>query len=126
MRNAFLITTCVIGAVIAYGYPFVAVLRHKPAFRVVGISWGLLFLYFLALSLIFPLVVSAFNEDFAKELWRSWVPEMPGIAAAAIAGWVPASMAVLAGIVIKFLLKHFRKGSSKHPQNIDTKDDHAT
>jgi len=45
MRTAFIITASLVGVLIAYGYPFVAILRGKRVLRTVGIGWGLVFLY---------------------------------------------------------------------------------
>jgi len=69
------------------------------------------------------MLVSAFSRDFAKEMWRSWVPEGPGVVAAGVMGWLPPLMAVAIGMVVKSLLYRFWPATSKRIQNFGRSDD---
>jgi len=104
MRTAFIVISSLIG-ILVVGYPLVAILRGKRVFVTVGIGWTLQFFYCLGLCLVVPMIVGAFDRDLGKEMFRSWVPEMPAIAAAAMMGWMPALMAAALGMVTKSLLR---------------------
>jgi hypothetical protein len=75
MRVAFWTFSTAVGAVIGYGYPFVAVLQRRSLLRTVLWSWLFLFAFVLMLSLVLPGIVSLFSPRAARELLTSWVPE---------------------------------------------------
>ena len=58
-------------------------------------------------------------------MWRSWVPDMPGIVAVAVMGWLPAGMAVAIGVLVKSLLDRCWPAISQRIQRIGKKDDHV-
>lgn len=121
MRVAFIITTSVIGILIAYGYPFVAILRGRPVFLTIGKGWALVFLYMLFLCFLLPMLVSLVNRDLAKEMLNDWVPEGPSVVAAAFMGWLPALMGVAIGMVAKAVLNGVSPALSKRIEDIGKK-----
>jgi hypothetical protein len=125
MRTTFIITTTLIGIMVAYGYPFVAILRGKRVLRTIGIGWALVFLGMLTICLLLPMLVSVFNKDFAKEMLNSWVPELPAVVAVAVMGWVPPLVAVAIGMIVKSLLNRFWPATSKRIESIGRKNDHV-
>jgi hypothetical protein len=107
MRVFFIITTSLIGVFIAYGYPFIAMLRGNRLWPTLGIGWALLFLYFLTLCSLLPFSVIAFDREFGAEMMRNWVPEMPGAMAVAVMGWFPVLMGAALGMSAKLVLNRF-------------------
>lgn len=125
MKTAFLIASGLTGIFVAYGYPLVAILRGKRVLRTVVIGWGLLFIYMFSLCFLIPMLVSVFSRDLANEMWRSWVPEGPAVAAIAIMGWMPPLMAVVIGMVIKSALNRFWPATLKRIEAVGKKDGHV-
>src|SRR5437870_2456503 len=93
MRIPFIITSGVLLLLIAYVYPFIAVLRGRAVIKIIGRSYGALVLYMICLGLLIPGVVSVFDRPLSREMLNRWVPEGPGVVAVAFVGWLPASIA---------------------------------
>ena len=107
MRLAFWIVSGVVGLVIAYGYPLVAVLRRKRFLKTILTAWLLLFGYMLCLCLLLPGEVTLFDRGFGREMSSTWVPEGPAVAAALLVGWLPPLMAGLVALFIRWLLEAY-------------------
>jgi hypothetical protein len=107
MRLAFCIVSGVIGQFIGYGYPLIAALRGKRFLKTILKAWLLLFTYMLCLCVILPGVVTLFDREFGRQMFRSWVPEGPAVAAALIAGWLPPVMAGLVGLAFRWLFQAY-------------------
>jgi hypothetical protein len=107
VRIAFTIVAGVIGLFIAYGYPFVAVLRGGHFGKAVANAWAVLFVFMVFLCFLLPGVITLFSRELGREMFRAWVPEGPAVGAAMIIGWLPPLIAALIGLAVRWLLGIF-------------------
>jgi hypothetical protein len=61
----------------------------------------------VCLCFLVPGIVSLFDRPLSREMLTHWVPEGPGVVAVAVVGWLPASMAALIALLVRWLLRTF-------------------
>ena len=106
-NSIFLVASGFLGFLIAYVQPFVAVLKGRGIRRAVFIAWVLLLLYYVALCIGLPVLVNLISPGFTKEVFMSWVPEMPQVIGVLFLGWLPPFLAAAAGYAIRRLILRF-------------------
>ncbi len=87
MQSVF---TLLVGAgywIIAYIYPFCAVLRGSTVNVVIGKSWGMQMIYFILLCLVLPEIGTWLSPQVGRDIFN-WVPEMPILVPTFLLGWV--------------------------------------
>ena len=104
MRNAFIIITASFSVVLAYIYPLVAVVRGRPLGKIVLRTWLWLVTYLLFLCLLLPGLVTLVSRELGREMFRTWVPEGPGVVAALFVGWLPPLVAGLVALALRWFL----------------------
>lgn len=105
MKSGFIVISALIALWIAYVQPLWSVVRGGRLQRAVLVSWLALLLFFVFLCLILPSVVMWIDHDFGKEMFKSWVPEAPGVLGVAVIGWIPALMGGSIGLLFRLGLE---------------------
>ncbi len=77
MRITFVIVTGVIGLFIAYGYPFLSILRGGHFGKTVAKAWVACFVFMLFLCLLLPGFITLLSRDLGGEMFTSWGPVDP-------------------------------------------------
>ena len=73
--------------IIAYIYPFCAVLRGNTVNAVVGKSWGIQMIYFIFLCIVLPQIGARISPQLGRDLSRS-APDTPILVPVFLMGWV--------------------------------------
>ncbi|HEY4261910.1 MAG TPA: hypothetical protein VGM98_17195 [Schlesneria sp.] len=94
--------------IIAYIYPFFAVLRGSTVEAVVGKSWGMQMIYFIFLCIVLPGIGNWISPQFGRDLFN-WVPEMPILIPTFLLGWVAPW---LAGSIAVYVRRRLRSKSA--------------
>lgn len=87
MQSLFTLLVGVCYWIIAFIYPFFAVLRGSTVDVVTGKSWGIQIIYFVSLCIVLPEIGTWINPQFGRDLFN-WVPEMPILVPTFLLGWV--------------------------------------
>ena len=94
-----------LGFLIGWGYPFLAVLRGRPFPGPFLAAWGGMLLWSVVFSLGVPGVVNLFSHEFAREMQSNWLPTPQGIPLIVIIGWWPPLVAALLALGARWLLR---------------------
>lgn len=87
MKLAFDIIVGICALLIAYAYPFIAVIRGQSIGDATGKSWGMQVVYFIGLCFGVPALAGFFDVQIGDTL-TDWVPDTPGLVPVMLCGWM--------------------------------------